>query len=304
MKRILLFFVFFSAAFATGAQTTNPPASVWDDPTIQFYVVIGFMFVVALLVMAVAVYMLQVVNILAKTAAKEKAERLGIAYQPEPSLFDKLWQQANNFVPVEKEATIILDHDFDGIKELDNHLPPWWTMLFYGTIGFAVVYLLVFHVFNTMPLSINEYENELAYANEQALKLKAAHPGPQIDELNVEVTADAKALADGKSTFLNTCSTCHKRDGGGDIGPNLTDEYWKHGGSVKDIFKTVKNGVPGTNMVAWGGVMSPEAMRNVASYVLTLQGTAPANGKKPEGTLYKPEVKPAATDSTKTQASL
>lgn len=304
MKRILSFFVFLTAAIAVDAQSTTQIASVWDDPTVMFYVVIGFMFVVVLLVLAVALYMLQVVNILARNAAQEKAEKLGITFEPEPSFFGKLWEKANDFVPVEKEATIILDHNYDGIKELDNHLPPWWTMLFYGTIGFAVVYLLIFHVFNTMPLSINEYENEVAYANEQSRKLKAANPGPQIDETNVEVTADAKALADGKSTFLNTCSTCHKRDGGGDIGPNLTDEYWKHGGAIKDIFKVVKNGVAGTNMVAWGGVMSPEAIRNVASYVLALQGTAPATPKKPEGTLYKPEVKPVTADSTKTQASL
>jgi cytochrome c oxidase cbb3-type subunit 3 len=304
MKRILLLLVFFNAALAANAQTATPSTSVWDDPTMLFYLVITFTFLVVLLVLAVALYMLKVINILAKNAAEEKAERLGIVYQPEPSFFGKLWDKVNDFVPVEKEATIVLDHDYDGIKELDNHLPPWWTALFYFTIGFAVVYLLVFHVFNTLPLAVGEYENEIAYANEQARKLKAANPGPVIDETTVEVTADAAALADGKSTFLNTCSACHKRDGGGDIGPNLTDQYWKHGGSIKNLFTVIKNGVPGTNMVAWGTTMSPEAMRNVASYVLTLQGTTPAVPKKPEGTLYTPEVKPVAADTTKTQASL
>jgi len=303
MKRILSLFVFLSAALTAGAQST-PTASVWDDPTLLFYVVIGFMFIVVLLVLAVALYLYQVVNTLAQNAAREKAAKEGVAYTPEPGFFGQFWNSANDFVPLEKEATIELDHNYDGIKELDNHLPPWWKWLFYFTVGFAVVYLIMYHVTSSLPLSTGEYNNELAYADDQARKMKAANPGPAIDENSVEVTADVKALADGKSTFLNTCATCHKRDGGGDIGPNLTDQYWKHGGGIKDIFKTVKNGVPGTNMVAWGGVMSPEAIRNVASYVLTLQGTTPEKPKKPEGTLYQPEVKPAPADTTKITASL
>jgi cytochrome c oxidase cbb3-type subunit 3 len=198
----------------------------------------------------------------------------------------------------------VLDHNYDGIRELDNHLPPWWRWLFYITIIFAFVYFVSYHVFNSLPLSTAEYENEVAYANQQLLKMKAANPGPQIDENNVEITLDAKALAEGKSTFLNTCASCHRRDGGGDIGPNLTDEYWKHGGTIQRIYKTVKEGVPGTNMVAWGGVMSPESIRNVGSYVLTLQGSNPPNPKKPEGDLVKPETKPVKSDTTKTQAGL
>lgn len=303
MKRLLTFLfmiIFPMASWAQAAAAPAAPASIWDDPMLLFYVVIAFVFVVALLVLIVALYLLQVVNILASKAAQEKAEKLGITLQPEPSVWNKLWDNINALRPLEKESELVLDHDYDGIKELDNHLPPWWRWLFYVTIAFAGVYLLVYHVFNTLPLSIGEYDNEVAYANEQILKMKAANPGPAIDEATVEVTADAKALADGKSTFLNTCSTCHRRDGGGDIGPNLTDEYWKHGGTVKNIFKVVKEGVSGTNMVAWGGVMSPEAIRNVASYVLTLQGSNPVNPKKPEGNLYKPEASPAKADTTKT----
>ena len=298
MKRFILSFLFLLTALGTQAQTTAPvQKSIWDDPMVMFYVVIGFMFVVALLVLLVAVYLLQVVNILAKKAAMENAAMKGITYQPEPSFLSGLWDKINGFVPVEKEATIVLDHNYDGITELDNHLPPWWKWLFYATIIFAVFYLLSYHVFNSLPLSIGEYENEVAFANEQAIKMKAANPGPQIDENNVTVTADVKALADGKSTFLNTCASCHRRDGGGDIGPNLTDEYWKHGASIQNIYKTVKDGIPGTNMVAWGGAMSPEAIRNVGSYVLTLQGSNPPSPKKPEGDLFKAEPK---ADTTKT----
>jgi cytochrome c oxidase cbb3-type subunit 3 len=247
---------------------------------------------------------LSVINILAENTAREKAEKSGKVYVPAPSLFQRFWDSINGFVPQEKEATLVMDHNYDGITELDNHLPPWWKWLFYVTIIWGVIYFFAYHVFNTLPLSIGEYNNEVALANEQMQKMKTANPGPKIDEASVEVTADAKMLDNGKSTFLNTCSSCHRKDGGGDIGPNLTDEYWKHGGNIKNLFKVITNGVPGTNMVAWGGVMSPEAIRNVASYVLTLQGTKPANPKKPEGDLYKPEVKTVKADTVKTQSSL
>jgi cytochrome c oxidase cbb3-type subunit 3 len=279
--------------------------SIGDDPLLTFYVVVGFIFMLAILVLLVAVYMLRVLNYMNQQAAQERAERLGIPYVPEPTFWEKLWQQSNDFVPVEKEASITLDHNYDGIKELDNHLPPWWTGLFLGTIAFAIVYLLFYHVFNTLPSQQAEYDTEVAIAQEQLKKLQAANPVAAIDETNVEATTDALALAEGKQIFLNTCASCHRKDGGGDIGPNLTDDYWKHGGTIKDIFKTVRHGVQGTNMIAWEGVISPEKMKNVSSYVLTLRGTNPANPKKPEGDLVKPETKPEVkADTVKTQASL
>jgi cytochrome c oxidase cbb3-type subunit 3 len=289
--------------FAQSAAEAS--TSIWDDPMLTFYVVVGSIFMLAILVLLVAVYMLRVLNYMNQQAAQERAERLGIPYVPEPTFWEKLWQQSNDFVPVEKEASITLDHNYDGIKELDNHLPPWWTGLFLGTIAFAIVYLLFYHVFNTLPSQQAEYDTEVAIAQEQLKKLQAANPVAAIDETNVEATTDALALAEGKQIFLNTCASCHRKDGGGDIGPNLTDDYWKHGGTIKDIFKTVRHGVQGTNMIAWEGVISPEKMKNVSSYVLTLRGTNPANPKKPEGDLVKPETKPKVkADTVKTQASL
>lgn len=303
MKRVILFLLGLSAAVSSQAQTSTA-TSVWDDPMTKFYLVVSFIFVVSLLVLLALIYLLRVINILAENAARERAEKSGKVYEPAPSFFKSFWDTINGFVPKEKEATLVMDHNYDGIKELDNHLPPWWKWLFYVTIVWGVVYLFAYHIFNSLPLSTTEYNNEVAYANEQMQKMKTANPGPKIDEATVEATADTKMLENGKSTFLNTCSSCHRKDGGGDIGPNLTDEYWKHGGDIKNIFKVVTNGVPGTNMVAWGSVMSPEAIRNVASYVLTLQGTKPVNPKKPEGDLYKPEAKPVKVDTVKKQSSL
>jgi cytochrome c oxidase cbb3-type subunit III len=303
MKKLILLFLFLFLTGPTFAQAAEVPApSLWNDPLLTFYVVVIFVFVVALIVVLVALYMLQVINIMTRQAARERAERLGIEYKEEPSFWSKVWRESNDFVPVEKEADILLNHNYDGIRELDNHLPPWWKWLFYFTIAFSVVYLLFYHVMDTLPLSIQEYENEVALADEQARKLKAASPTAAIDETNVVAVTDAQAIADGKQTFLNNCASCHRKDGGGDIGPNLTDEYWLHGGSINDIFKVVRHGVQGTNMIAWEGFISPEKMQNVASYILTLQGTKPENPKAPQGPLYKPTGQKA--DSVKVQAGL
>jgi cytochrome c oxidase cbb3-type subunit 3 len=306
MKRMISVFAALlgiSTAGIAQSATEAPAASVWDDPMLTFYVAIGFVFVVVLLVLLVAVYMLQVIKVMTRQAGQERARKLGIEYKEEPSLWSKLWKESNDFVPLEKEADIMLDHNYDGIRELDNHLPPWWKWLFYVTIVFSVVYLLFYHITDTLPLPLQEYQNEVASAQEQARKLQAANPVAAIDETNVTATTDALAIADGKQTFLNNCASCHRKDGGGDIGPNLTDEYWKHGGDIKDIFKVVRHGVQGTNMIAWDGFISPEKMQNVASYILTLKGSNPENPKKPEGEIYKPagEVK---ADTVQVQTSL
>jgi cytochrome c oxidase cbb3-type subunit III len=305
MKKLLITLSFLLGLVpSTFSQTKESSTSFFDDPMLTFYIIVAFIFVMALLVIIVAVYMLQVLNYMVRQAEQEKAAKLGIEYKPAPSVWKKLWEQSNALKPLEKEADIMLDHNYDGIRELDNHLPPWWKWLFYSTIGFAVVYLLVFHVFDSLPMQGQEYDSEVAYAQEQAQKLKALNPVATIDENNVESTTEAQALADGKQIFLNTCASCHRKDGGGDIGPNLTDDYWLHGASIKEIFKVVRHGVQGTNMIAWEGVISPDKMKNVASYVLTLKGTNPANSKKPQGELVKPEPAQMKVDSVKKQASL
>jgi cytochrome c oxidase cbb3-type subunit 3 len=304
MKKLISLSFLTLAANGLYAQTTSAAAnaSVWDDPTVMLYLVIGFLAITGLLILVTAFSMLRVINILTRNAAEERAKKLGIEFTPEPSFWENLWQKSNDFVPLEKEQELIMaDHSYDGIQELDNHLPPWWTGLFYVTIVFAVVYIFVFHVFDTLPLSKGEYDNEVAYAKEQLAKNQAATPAVVVDENNVGIVKDAQALADGKQIFMNNCSSCHRKDGGGDIGPNLTDEYWIHGGTINDIFKTVKHGAPGTNMIAWEGFMSAEKLKNVANYVLSLQGSSPANPKKPQGNLFKADkAVEQKTDSVKT----
>lgn len=195
--------------------------------------------------------------------------------------------------PVEQEADILLDHDYDGIKELDNALPPWWKYGFYVTILLAVFYLLRFHVWGTGPSPEEEYAGEMKAAELQ-IAAYMAKAKDMVDENNVAM-ADEAGIEEGKALYIKSCVACHGNAGEGTVGPNLTDEYWLHGGSLNDIFKTVKYGYPEKGMQAWESQYSPKQIRAISSFVKTLHGTNPPNGKAPQGTLYKEQ---APTDSS------
>jgi cytochrome c oxidase cbb3-type subunit 3 len=184
-------------------------------------------------------------------------------------------------VPVEREADVMLDHDYDGIRELDNALPPWWKYGFYFTIIVAVIYVFNFHVFGTGKNPEQEYAAEMAEGKRQEEAYKA-RTKDLMDENNITM-ADADGIAAGKALYITSCVACHAADGGGGIGPNLTDNFWLHGGSMNDIYKTIKIGYPEKGMQAWQAMYSPVQMRNIASFVKTLQGTKPANPKAPQG---------------------
>lgn len=188
---------------------------------------------------------------------------------------------------LEKEADVLLDHDYDGIKELDNALPPWWKWGFYFTVIVGIIYLFRFHVTNSGPTPLQEYDREMTAAAAQLEKFKK-NSKDAFDEKTVTL-ADANGIAEGKKIFTGTCLPCHGPGGEGNaVGPNLTDKYWLHGGSLGDIFKVITNGVPDKGMQAWGRTFSPADIRNLASFVLSLQGTNPANAKAPQGNLYEP----------------
>lgn len=212
------------------------------------------------------------------------------------SWFGKLWQKLQDSKPIEEEGEIELDHDYDGIKELDNNLPPWWLYGFYLSIIFAVVYLARYHVFQSAPLQIEEYEMAMAEGEKQKAEylLTAAD---LVDESSVVLLTDASKIQEGATIFAANCVACHAADGGGTVGPNLTDEYWLHGGSVKDIFTTIKYGVPDKGMISWESLLGPAKMQAVASYILSLQGTTPAAPKEPQGEKYTPAVDAPADSS-------
>ena len=186
---------------------------------------------------------------------------------------------------IEEEVDIILDHNYDGIRELDNKLPPWWVYGFYGTILFAVVYLVRFEVLNDYN-QIEEYEIAVADAKIKVEEWKKTAKN-LVDARTVTLLTDASDLKEGKAIFTTSCVVCHKSDGGGGIGPNLTDAYWISGGGIKNVFNTIsEGGRSGKGMIAWKNELKPLERAQVASYILSFQGTTPAEPKDAEGELW------------------
>lgn len=208
------------------------------------------------------------------------------------NLDKKLFTKA---VPVEKEQDVMLDHDYDGIHELDNALPPWWKYGFYITIGVAVIYLFNFHVMGYGKNPTEEYEAEMAKAKIQA-ELYAATQVDKVDENNIQMP-DAAGLAKGKDIYTSTCWPCHGKLGEGGAGPNLTDDYWIHKGSLNDIYHSIKVGYPDKGMQSWEKNFSPKEISYLSGYIKTMRGTNPPNGKAPQGELYT-ETTAAPADST------
>jgi cytochrome c oxidase cbb3-type subunit 3 len=196
-------------------------------------------------------------------------------------------------VSVEKEADILMDHDYDGIKELDNALPPWWKYGFIITIVVAFLYLLNFHVLGYGKNPTEEYQEEIAKAQE-AKELFEAKNVDKVDELNLQMP-DAAGINAGKEIFTTVCWACHGKLGEGGAGPNLTDDYWIHKGSLTDIYLSIKHGYADKGMQSWEKNYSPKEINNLAGYIKTLKGTNPPNPKAPQGDIY---LETATADST------
>jgi cytochrome c oxidase cbb3-type subunit 3 len=305
MKTLFTIMAILLTHVIASAQESTQTKTFGDDPMMPLYALSVLVVVVAILVLIVALYTIRIVNMMAAQAEKVTAIKDDIAHEAAPSLWYRITQKLNASVPVAKEKDIDTGHEFDGIRELDNHLPPWWKWLFIGTVVWALVYFFVFHISSSLPLSIEEYDTEVAMARQHADELKASQPASVIDENTLVYKADDEILAKGKNVFSSTCVACHRADGGGNtIGPNLTDEFWIHGGGIKNIFLTIKNGKVDKGMPEWGKAMSVEDVRNVAFYVMSLQGSNPANGKAPQGEKVMPEKVAAPVDSTVTRAAL
>ncbi|HEX6428791.1 MAG TPA: cbb3-type cytochrome c oxidase N-terminal domain-containing protein [Niastella sp.] len=277
--------LFTTSAFAQDADITEPVVQTANSfgglsPTAYYFItgVIG----VELLVIFVLLYMLRVF------LQKEKSQQaLAVATHVKPRI--SLWDKLNKFRPVEQEAEIDLQHENDGIRELDNRLPPWWLYSFYVSIIFAGIYLWKYHVSHTAPLSGEEY----TIAMQQAEVLKAQYlkkAANNVDENTVTLLTGAADIANGQKVFTQNCAACHGRAGEGTVGPNLTDDYWLHGGSVKDIFKTVKYGWPEKGMRSWKEDLSPVQIAQVTSYIRSLHGSNPSNAKEKQGELYNEEI--------------
>jgi cytochrome c oxidase cbb3-type subunit 3 len=177
---------------------------------------------------------------------------------------------------------LLKDHEYDGIRELANDLPPWWKWLFYVTIAFAVIYLVRLWAFRSDDLyQISEYEKQM----KEAASIMPVPAGNAAFE--IELLTDNVSLANGKATFDKICSVCHLADGGGLVGPNFTDDYWIHGNKLEELFAVVENGVLEKGMIPYKDQLSPKQRLEVISYIITLHGTQPANPKAPQGNILE-----------------
>jgi cytochrome c oxidase cbb3-type subunit 3 len=252
--------------------------------------VILFLLLILLILIAIEIIVSALENIMLHKLDDE-AKAIFLAEKEKSFKFTWLKETYQNLLgqtPIEDEAEIILDHNYDGIKELDNNLPPWWIYGFYASIVFAAVYLLRYHVFSG-PTQIDELETELADAR-IAIETYKKTAKNLVDINTVTQLTEAADLSAGKTIFETNCVACHMADGGGGIGPNLTDPNWILGGDIKSIFKTVsEGGRSGKGMIAWKQQLKPLEMAQVSSYVLTFEGTTPANPKAPEGDVWVDE---------------
>jgi cytochrome c oxidase cbb3-type subunit 3 len=292
---LLLFLFLFSSPglFAQGQSGIS-------NQMLLLYTLTAFVFLVLITVVIITFYVIRVINMLTESSARQQAEKAGIPYAPSQSWWQILMHKLTRSTPVEQEADILLDHSYDGIRELDNYLPPWWKWLFYGTVVWAVIYLIVYHVAGLLPLSNEEYMAEV----EEVQKIRASQEIVQIDENTLEFTAEADLINKGKEVFISNCASCHRNDGGGSVGPNLTDEYWLHGGSVRNIYATIKNGVPEKGMISWAPILKPEEIRDAAFYIMSIQGTNPPGSKAPQGELHVPEPAKVNADSVVAETNL
>lgn len=258
-------------------------------------ILITLLLVLAIMMLVVSVLILKVIRIFVQetlqptpfATAEEKASRRLALEQREvktakkPGLFTRLM----GLKPISEEKDLVMEHTFDGIAELDNPTPAWFMVLFYGTITFAIIYLLSYHVFGWAPLQDEEYAIELRQAEEAktAMLLKPGNAANQVNENNVILTKDPAVLQSAALLFKSSCAPCHGENAQGIVGPNLTDAYWLHGGTLKDIFKTIKYGVPDKGMIAWEKTIRPKQIAELTSYILSLQGSNPPGAKAAQG---------------------
>lgn len=261
-------------------------------------IIMLFLLLVLLILLAIEAIVGSMDNILYQSLDEEGKARYD-AKRNSPSKIGlwlkKTYKSLLGSKPIEEEGEIILDHNYDGIKELDNNLPPWWVYSFYLTIIFAFIYMIRYHVFNADD-QFAEYDIEYAEANKAIEEYKRTAKN-LVDVNTVEVLTEAADLNAGKKIFETNCIACHKADGGGGIGPNLTDQHWILGGGIKNVFRTIsEGGRDGKGMVSWKTELKPLEMAQVASYVLQFQGTTPAEPKAAEGEIWVDETLKSETE--------
>jgi cytochrome c oxidase cbb3-type subunit 3 len=260
------------------AQGTEEKVRAITGTEIILYVVLSVLAFIAILVIIMLVNAVSILNHVTRSQKLARGEKVDTV-----SWWKKFAGMA--VLPADEKHLLIEGHDYDGIQELDNRMPPWLQSLFVGTIIIAIAYS-TYYFSGIGDFQLAELDKEIAQA-EIDKKAYIEKVGASMDENTVTVITDLTAIEAGKTIFQEKCAACHGVDGGGTVGPNLADNYWLHGGGIKDIFKTIKYGIPEKGMISWEKQLSPTDIQKVASYVLSLKGTKPASPKEPQGELVE-----------------
>lgn len=284
--RVIVFFFIIFGAIEFFIDSGDRPAFL------KYPMVDVILLVVLLLLIAIEIVIKAADNIVYQLLPEEEKARLAAEEQlplKESTWFKNLMKKLTKSVPIEEEGSLLLNHDYDGIKELDNNLPPWWVYSFYACIVFAAIYLVRYEMLGADNQEM-ELKKELAQAKIEVEEYMKNAPD-LMDEKTVTLLTDAASLAQGKEIYTTNCAACHRADGGGQIGPNLTDDNWILGGGIKNVFHTISNGGrDGKGMVSWKtNGMKPKDIQKVASYVLSLRGSNPSEAKEAEGDLWEDE---------------
>lgn len=303
MKKLLPVFVYLRVplVFLTVFGLVEYCIDSGDCPAfIKFPMVFLFLVVFLFVLIAIEITLKAVNRVMYQLMTpEEKAKK---QYEDSLALNEKDWyknlmHKLTKTEPIEREGDLLMDHDYDGIKELDNNLPPWWLCLFYIGIFFGIIYFAYYEVFGGEDQE-TELKIEMAQAKIDVEEYLKTAPD-LMDEKTVVLVTDEPSLAEGKTIFTTNCAACHRADGGGQIGPNLTDDHWILGGGIKNLFHTITNGGrDGKGMISWKGTLKPKEIQKVASYILSLQGSNPKDAKEAEGEIWAEETVNKSADST------
>ncbi|WP_029034095.1 cbb3-type cytochrome c oxidase N-terminal domain-containing protein [Salinimicrobium terrae] len=255
------------------------------------YPLLAVVLLIFLLVLIAAEFILDAFeNIMFQSLSPEAKERYMAAHEERMKKYDmkEIYRKMMGTRPISEERDLELDHNYDGIKELDNKLPPWWLYSFYASIIFAVGYMAYYHILGGENQTA-EFEQEMLAAEIEIEEYRKNTPD-LIDAESVVLLTDAAELEKGESIYMTNCMACHAADGGGGIGPNLVDEHWILGGGIKNVYNTIaEGGRAGKGMVAWNSILNPTEIQQVSSYIISLQGTTPANPTDAEGEVWTGE---------------
>ncbi len=275
--KILLSFSFFLHSGIVQADTpVGVSKSIISDNDLLMMFIIG-MLIIVMLVVAIVLFN---ISIALKKMLPSKVE---VDTEFQKAMDERtFWQKLAGLRPMKYEQAMMMEHAYDGILEIDNPIPGWFMTLFYGSILVSAIYIFAYHVVGDGQTMTTEYKEQMAEgeAIKEAFMKKFAK---SINENNVTILNDSKAIEEGKKLFTQNCVACHAADGGGGVGPNLTDDFWLHGGNVKSVFHTISEGVAEKGMIAWKKSINPLQIQQITSYIFTLKGTKPAKPKEPQG---------------------